>query len=85
VQAPIFHVNADAPEMVDRVFRLAFEYRHTFKKDVVVDVIGYRRHGHNELDQPMFTQPLMYSIIEKKKPVYEQYREKLIAEGVWTR
>lgn len=60
VQAPVFHVNADAPDQVDKVMKLAFGFRQKFKKDVVIDVIGYRKHGHNELDQPMFTQPLMY-------------------------
>lgn len=55
VEAPIFHVNADQPELVDRVMKLAVEYRQKFKSDVVIDIIGYRRYGHNELDQPRFT------------------------------
>lgn len=84
VQAPIFHVNADAPERVDQIFKLAFEYRQKFKKDVVIDVIGYRKHGHNELDQPSFTQPMMYKIIDKIEPVYIQYKRKLISMGIWT-
>ncbi len=69
--------------MVDRIFKLAFEFRQKFKKDVVIDVIGYRRFGHNELDQPHFTQPLMYQIIDKRPPIYELYRKKLIDDGIW--
>ena len=60
VQAPIFHVNADDVESVIKVCEIAAEYWHKFKKDVVIDIIGYRKFGHNELDQPSFTQPLMY-------------------------
>ncbi|KRX01709.1 hypothetical protein PPERSA_01579 [Pseudocohnilembus persalinus] len=85
VQAPIFHVNAEYPEEVDRVMKLALAFRQKFKKDVFVDVIGYRKHGHNELDQPMFTQPLMYDIINKKKPIYEIYRDRIIENGIWTK
>jgi len=55
IAAPIFHVNADCPEKVDKCIQLAMEFRQTFKRDVVIDVVGYRKHGHNELDQPMFT------------------------------
>lgn len=65
IDAPIFHVNADEPDQVDQVLLLALEYRQKFKKDVVVEIIGYRRYGHNELDQPMFTQPMMYKAIDK--------------------
>jgi 2-oxoglutarate dehydrogenase E1 component len=64
VDAPIFHVNADSMEDVRKVFRIAAEYRQKFHEDVVVDLIGYRKFGHNELDQPMFTQPLMYKKIQ---------------------
>jgi 2-oxoglutarate dehydrogenase E1 component len=60
IEAPIFHVNADSMDDVAKVFSIAAEYRQRFKNDVVIDLIGYRRHGHNELDQPSFTQPLMY-------------------------
>ena len=64
VQAPIFHVNGDDPEAVVHVCRLAAEYRNLFKEDVVVDMFCYRRSGHNEADEPMFTQPLMYKKIK---------------------
>ena len=60
VDAPIFHVNADSMNDVAKVFRTAAKYRQKFNKDVVIDLVGYRRFGHNELDQPLFTQPLMY-------------------------
>jgi len=63
INAPIFHVNADNMEDVAKTFKFAAEYRQKFKKDVVVDLIGYRKMGHNELDQPTFTQPLMYKIV----------------------
>jgi 2-oxoglutarate dehydrogenase E1 component len=63
IDAPVFHVNADCVDEVAKVFRIAAEYRQTYKHDVVVDLVGYRKSGHNELDQPMFTQPLMYKKI----------------------
>lgn len=75
INAPIFHVNGNSMEDVANVFRLAAEFRQKFKKDVVVDVIAYRKMGHNELDQPMFTQPLMYSIVKKMNPVVEVYKK----------
>lgn len=84
IGAPIFHVNGDDPEAVDSVMKLAIQYRNLFKKDVFIDIIGYRRYGHNELDQPSFTQPLMYNIINKVQPIYEKYSQKLIEEGVLT-
>jgi len=71
-------------EDVANVFRIAAEYRQKFKKDVVIDVIAYRKMGHNELDQPMFTQPLMYSIVKKMNPVVEMYKKQLIDEGSMT-
>ncbi|XP_069190724.1 2-oxoglutarate dehydrogenase complex component E1 isoform X4 [Procambarus clarkii] len=82
VNAPIFHVNADDPEAVMHVCNVASDWRHTFHKDVVIDLVCYRRNGHNEIDEPMFTQPLMYNRIRKLKPVLELYADKLIKEGV---
>jgi 2-oxoglutarate dehydrogenase E1 component len=81
VEAPIFHVNADDPEAVCFVARLALDYRLKFHKDVVVDLVCYRRHGHNEADEPAATQPLMYQVIRKKPTVRELYAAKLVAEG----
>ncbi|XP_073951151.1 oxoglutarate dehydrogenase Nc73EF isoform X2 [Choristoneura fumiferana] len=84
VNAPIFHVNGDNPEAVMHVCNVAAEWRATFHKDVVIDIVSYRRNGHNEVDEPMFTQPLMYQKIRKTKPVLDIYAEQLIAEGVVT-
>ncbi|MQY33784.1 Multifunctional 2-oxoglutarate metabolism enzyme [Streptomyces sp. RB17] len=81
VEAPIFHVNGDDPEAVDRVARLAFDYRRTFHKDVVVDLVCYRRHGHSEVDDPSITQPLMYERIAAKASVRTQYAEALVHRG----
>ena len=81
VQAPIFHVNGDDPEACIRVARLAFEYRQAFNKDVVIDLVCYRRRGHNEGDDPSFTQPLMYDLIEQKRSVRKLYTESLIGRG----
>ena len=65
-------------EDVQRTFKFAAEFRQKFMRDVVIDLIGYRKFGHNELDQPAFTQPMMYKIIQKHKPVKEIYRQQLI-------
>ncbi|WP_343241990.1 multifunctional oxoglutarate decarboxylase/oxoglutarate dehydrogenase thiamine pyrophosphate-binding subunit/dihydrolipoyllysine-residue succinyltransferase subunit [Streptomyces sp. SID13666] len=81
IEAPIFHVNGDDPEAVVRVARLAFEFRQTFNKDVVIDLVCYRRRGHNEADNPSFTQPLMYDLIDKKRSVRKLYTESLIGRG----
>ncbi|HET9080393.1 MAG TPA: multifunctional oxoglutarate decarboxylase/oxoglutarate dehydrogenase thiamine pyrophosphate-binding subunit/dihydrolipoyllysine-residue succinyltransferase subunit [Trebonia sp.] len=81
IQAPIFHVNGDDPEAVARVGKLAFAYREAFRKDVVVDMVCYRRRGHNEGDNPSFTQPLMYDLIEARRSVRKLYTESLIARG----
>ncbi|MEU6414170.1 multifunctional oxoglutarate decarboxylase/oxoglutarate dehydrogenase thiamine pyrophosphate-binding subunit/dihydrolipoyllysine-residue succinyltransferase subunit [Microbispora sp. NPDC046933] len=81
IQAPIFHVNGDDPEAVVRVGRLAYEYRQTFLKDVVIDLICYRRRGHNETDNPAFTQPLMYDLIDAKRSTRKLYTEALIGRG----
>ncbi|MGW6022681.1 multifunctional oxoglutarate decarboxylase/oxoglutarate dehydrogenase thiamine pyrophosphate-binding subunit/dihydrolipoyllysine-residue succinyltransferase subunit [Streptomyces sp. NPDC055099] len=81
IEAPIFHVNGDDPEAVVRIARLAFEFRQAFNKDVVIDLICYRRRGHNESDNPAFTQPLMYDLIDKKRSVRKLYTESLIGRG----
>ncbi|NJQ00885.1 multifunctional oxoglutarate decarboxylase/oxoglutarate dehydrogenase thiamine pyrophosphate-binding subunit/dihydrolipoyllysine-residue succinyltransferase subunit [Streptomyces zingiberis] len=81
IEAPIFHVNGDDPEAVVRVARLAFEFRQAFNKDVVIDLLCYRRRGHNESDNPGFTQPLMYDLIDKKRSVRKLYTESLIGRG----
>ena len=81
VQAPIFHVNGDDPEACVRVAKLAFDYRQAFKKDVVIDMVCYRRRGHSEVDEPSFTQPLMYDTIDNKRSVRKIYTENLIGRG----
>ncbi|WP_166870322.1 MULTISPECIES: multifunctional oxoglutarate decarboxylase/oxoglutarate dehydrogenase thiamine pyrophosphate-binding subunit/dihydrolipoyllysine-residue succinyltransferase subunit [unclassified Salinibacterium] len=81
IQAPVFHVNGDDPESVVRVAELAFKYRQEFKRDVVIDLISYRRRGHNEGDDPSMTQPLMYNLIEAKRSVRTLYTEGLIGRG----
>jgi multifunctional 2-oxoglutarate metabolism enzyme len=80
-QIPIFHVNGDDPEAVARVAQIAFDYRQKFNRDVVVDVVCYRRRGHNEGDDPSFTQPLMYDLIEQKRSTRTLYTEALIGRG----
>jgi 2-oxoglutarate dehydrogenase E1 component len=77
---PIFHVNAEDPEAVVRIAKLAVEYRYTFHTDVIVDLIGYRRHGHSEVDDPTITQPIMYKLIKEHKPLYEIYAKELGAD-----
>jgi 2-oxoglutarate dehydrogenase E1 component len=81
VQAPIFHVNGDDPEAAVRVIQLAFEFRNVFKKDVVVDMVCYRRYGHNELDEPAFTQPRMYEVINNRRSIRKLYTELLVNRG----
>src|SRR5450755_4198091 len=81
IQAPIFHVNGDDPEAAVRVARLALEYRQAFKKDVVIDLVCYRRRGHNEADDPSMTQPLMYNLIDSKRSIRKLYTEALIGRG----
>ena len=81
-EAPIFHVNGDDPEAVALVTRIALDFRRTFKKDVVVDIVCYRKLGHNEQDEPMVTQPLMYQKIHAHPGTRKLYADKLVAEGV---
>ncbi len=81
VQAPIFHVNGDDPEACARAARLAFGFRQAFHKDVVIDMVCYRRHGHNEGDDPSYTQPLMYALIDAKRSVRKLYTETLVRRG----
>ncbi|MBN8221323.1 MAG: 2-oxoglutarate dehydrogenase E1 component [Spirochaetes bacterium] len=81
-QVPIFHVNGDDPEACHRVISLAMEYKQRYKKDVVIDLVCYRRHGHNETDEPAFTQPTMYDIIRKHPTPVDIYEKRLVAGGV---
>ena len=81
IQAPIFHVNGDDPEGCVRVAELAYDFRQEFNKDVVIDMVCYRRRGHNEGDDPSMTQPLMYNLIEAKRSVRKLYTESLIGRG----
>jgi 2-oxoglutarate dehydrogenase E1 component len=78
VNAPVLHVNGDDPEAVLQCMRLAFDFRQQFHKDVVVDLVCYRRHGHNEADEPSATQPIMYSVIKKLPPTRELYAKHLV-------
>ena len=84
IRAPVFHVNADDPEAVVWAARLAVRYRQKYKTDVVIDLIGYRRHGHNETDEPGFTQPLLYKLVKAHPTVLTLYQQQLAAEGVLT-
>lgn len=85
VQSPVFHVNGDDVEALAFTIRMAMEYRAKFNKDVFIDLLCYRKYGHNEGDEPRFTQPLLYKIIEKHPDPFKIYSEKLIAEGVITK
>ncbi len=78
INCPVIHVNADNPEEVAYTAALAFEYRNKFRKDIIIDLIAYRRMGHNELDEPAFTQPLMYKQIRGRKSVPKLYEEYLV-------
>ena len=81
IQSPVFHVNGDDPEAVVRVAQLAYDFRQAFHKDVVIDLVCYRRRGHNEADDPSLTQPLMYDIIDQKRSVRKLYTEALVGRG----
>ncbi|RPD70915.1 dehydrogenase E1 and transketolase domain-containing protein 1 [Lentinus tigrinus ALCF2SS1-7] len=85
INAPVLHVNGDYPEDVQRAVEVAFKYRNYFRKDIIVDLIVYRRWGHNELDEPAFTQPLMYEKIRSRRSVPALYEERLIDENVLTK
>jgi len=84
VDSPVIHVNADEPDILDKCMKIAVRYRQKFKKDIFIDIVGYRRYGHNEQDQPNFTQPLMYEKIKNHSSVYDIYANKLIQKGVIT-
>lgn len=85
IDAPIFHCNANDVEAVTFIFNLAAEWRNTFHTDAIIDVVGWRKHGHNETDQPSFTQPLMYKQISKQKSVIDVYTDKLISDGTFSK
>jgi 2-oxoglutarate dehydrogenase E1 component len=84
MQLPIFHINGDDPEAAYRVLQIALQYRQDFNKDVVIDLIGFRRLGHNETDEPSYTQPLMYARVKAHPGVRTVYAKRLIKEGVVT-
>ena len=84
IDAPIFHVNGDDPEQAVKIMLLAFDYRMKFHRDVIIDLVCYRRHGHQEVDEPRATSPLMYQLIDKHQPPSHIYAEKLIKEGIVT-
>src|SRR6266851_4895729 len=84
IEAPIFHVNGEDPEAVVFVGELALDFRQSFGRDVVVDMVCYRRHGHNEGDEPAFTQPLMYEKIKNRISIRELYTEQLVMAGELT-
>jgi 2-oxoglutarate dehydrogenase E1 component len=84
INAPIFHVNANSMEDVSAAFKTAAKFRQKYKRDVVVDIIGYRKMGHNELDQPSFTNPLMYKEVSKQIPVSTIYQNELLDKKICT-
>src|SRR5690606_17005440 len=82
IEAPVFHVNGNDPEAAVQAARLAAAFRKAFHKDVLINIVCYRRHGHNETDDPTFTQPTMYSVINTLRPVRDLYAERLVERGV---
>jgi 2-oxoglutarate dehydrogenase E1 component len=82
IDAPIFHINGDCPESVAKISQIAVEYRQKFKKDIIIDIVCFRKYGHNESDEPMYTQPLMYSIIKNHPTLEEIYSKSLINDSV---
>ncbi len=80
-QLPIFHINGDDPEAAYRTMRIALDYRQKYQKDVVLDVVGFRRLGHNETDEPSYTQPLMYQRVKEHPGVRTVYARRLVKEG----
>src|SRR3546814_7809600 len=85
VNAPVLHVNGDDPEAVIAVTRLAYDFRKQFRRDVVIDLVCYRRHGHNEADEPAATQPMMYQIIRKRPTTRDLYQQQLVKDRKSTR
>jgi 2-oxoglutarate dehydrogenase E1 component len=85
ISCPIFHVNGEDPEAVIKASKLSAEYRNKFSRDVVIDLIGYRLYGHNEMDQPMFTQPIMYKKVQAMRRIYDKVSDKFLAEKVYTK
>src|SRR5204863_5594159 len=83
-QLPIFHINGDDPEAAYRVLQIALDYRQEYNKDVVLDLVGFRRLGHNETDEPSYTQPLMYARVKAHPGVRTLYAKRLVKEGVVT-
>src|ERR1700733_8516537 len=84
IEAPIFHVNGDDPIAVDFVTKLALEFRQAFSRDVVIDMYCYRRYGHNESDEPSFTQPQLYKIIQSRPAVAKIFKGRMLDSGVLT-
>ena len=84
VDAPVIHVNADVPDILDKIMKIAVAYRQKFNKDIFIDIVGYRRYGHNEQDQPAFTQPKIYEKIKEHPTCYDFYSQKLLQRGVVT-
>lgn len=82
VDSPVIHVNGDEPDILDKCMKIAVEYRQRFQKDIFIDIVGYRRYGHNEQDQPNFTQPLMYEKIKGRPNVFEIYSKRLLEKGI---